>query len=206
MPAGTAYRLETLRLVLRCWQPADAGRLKEAVDSSLDHLRPWMPWAWHEPTALEAKVQFLRTVRGKFDLGQDFVYGVFDAGETRVLGGAGLHTRLGEGAREIGYWIRADQINQGLATELAGALTRVGFELEGLDRIEIHCDPANTRSAAVPRKLGYNLEATLRRRGRTVTGEPRDTMIWSLFAADYPRTPAAQCAVRAFDVVGQPLL
>lgn len=204
--AGPAYRVETPRLVLRCWQPADAPLLKDAVDSSLEHLRPWMPWARHEPQPLAARVQFLRHARGQFDLGHDFIYGVFDLAESLALGGSGLHTRVGEGAREIGYWIRASHINQGLATELAGALTRVAFEVDGVDRVEIHCDPANTRSAAVARKLGYTLEATLRRRARTPEGAPRDTMIWTLFAADFPGSPAARAEARAFDVLGQTLL
>ena len=49
------------RLVLRCWNPADAPLLKAAIDGSLEHLRPWMPWARHEPEALEAKVERLAT-------------------------------------------------------------------------------------------------------------------------------------------------
>ncbi len=160
--------------MVRCWQPADAGLLKEAVDASLDHLRPWMPWANHEPTGLDAKIATLRTFRGKFDLGQDFVYGIFNREETLVLGGTGLHTRPGRGAREIGYWIRADAINRGLATEVAAALTRVAFEIDHVRRVEIHCAPDNVRSAAVPAKLGYRHEATLRGtrppRGRDARG------------------------------------
>ena len=42
--------LETERLVLRCWRPSDAPLLRDAVDSSLDHLREWMPWAEDEPS------------------------------------------------------------------------------------------------------------------------------------------------------------
>ena len=92
---GPAYRIETDRLVLRCWSPADAELLKEAVDASLDHLRPWMPWANEEPTDLDSRVALLREFRAKFDLGQEFIYGIFDAGESRVLGGTGLHMRSG---------------------------------------------------------------------------------------------------------------
>jgi RimJ/RimL family protein N-acetyltransferase len=135
---------------MRCWEPADALLLKAAIDASLDHLRPWMPWAQHEPEELEAKIERLRRYRGNFDLGQDFVYGVFDRDETQVLGSSGLHTRVGKGAREIGYWIHADHVNQGLATETSAALTRVAFEVDVVGRVEIHCDPANERSAAVP--------------------------------------------------------
>jgi RimJ/RimL family protein N-acetyltransferase len=95
-----AYRLQTERMVIRCWQPVDAPLLKEAIDASLDHLRPWMPWAENEPEPLPAKVQRLRSFRGKFDLGQDFVYGIFNLDESRVLGGTGLHPRIGAKALE----------------------------------------------------------------------------------------------------------
>jgi len=203
---GPAYRIETDRLVVRCYQPGDAALLKTAIDASLDALRPWMPWALAEPEPLAAKVQRLREFRGRFDLGQDFTYGVFDRGETELVGSTGLHTRLGPGAREIGYWVHAAHTGQGLATEIAGALTRVGFEVERLHRIEIHCAPDNVRSMAVARKLGYIHEATLRKRVTGADGTLRDTMIWTLFGSDYPASPAAAMTVRAYDVLGQPLL
>lgn len=203
---GPAYRIETDRLVVRCYQPGDAALLKMAIDASLDALRPWMPWAHAEPEPLATKVERLREFRGRFDLGQDFTYGVFDRGETELVGGTGLHTRLGPGAREIGYWVHAAYTGQGLATEIAGALTRIGFEVERLHRIEIHCAPDNVRSMAVARKLGYVHEATLRERVPRPDGTLRDTMIWTLFGSDYPASPAAAMAVRAYDVIGQPLL
>ena len=207
-PAGPAYRIETERLVVRCFHPADAPLLKEAIDTSLDWLRPWMPWASAEPRPLAEKIGMLRQFRGAFDLGHDYPYGVFNPGETAVLGSTGLHTRVGPNAAEIGYWIHAAHAGQGLATEMAAALTRVGFEVARLHRIEIHCAPDNVRSSAVPRKLGYTHEATLKQRGMRPDGSKRDTMIWTLFADDYAASPAAVAAarIRAFDVTGQRLL
>ncbi|HEU4726947.1 MAG TPA: GNAT family protein [Kofleriaceae bacterium] len=206
MSGGPAYRIETERLVVRCYQPSDAPLLVDAITASLDSLRPWMPWARDEPTPVADKVNLLRRFRGMFDLGQDFTYGVFDPGETQVLGSTGLHTRLGPDAREIGYWVHAAHTGRGLATEIAAALTRVGFEVEKLQRIEIHCAPDNARSAAVARRLGYVHEATLRQRLPQADGGLRDTMIWSLFAADYASSPAAGARLRAFDALGQRLL
>src|SRR4051812_47187390 len=78
---GPAYRILTERMVLRCFEPRDAEALKAAVDSSIEHLVPWLPWARDEPQSLDAKVELLRTFRGKFDLGKDFVYGLFDRNE-----------------------------------------------------------------------------------------------------------------------------
>jgi RimJ/RimL family protein N-acetyltransferase len=201
---GPAYRIVTPRLVIRCWEPADAPLLKAAIDASIEHLLPWMPWAAAEPTDLDTKIALIRRFRGQFDLGQDFTYGIFDREEAQALGGTGLHTRLGSDAREIGYWVRADEINRGVATETAGALTRVAFEVDKLDRVEIHCDADNVRSASVPRKLGFTHEATLRR--RRVGGKVRDTMVWTLLADEYPSSGAATVSIEAFDAVGRRIL
>ena len=203
---GSAYRIETPRLVIRCYHPADAPLLSASVYESLDHLRPWMPWASHEPESLESRIQRLRRYRADFDSDRDYIYGIFDPQETTVLGGAGLHSRTDDEAREIGYWIHVDYLDRGLATESSAALVRVGFEVNGLSRIEIRCDPENVRSAAVPRKLGFIHEATLRRRAYTSDGRPRDTMIWSLFSDDYASSPAAHLDIAAFDVVGHRLI
>ena len=205
---GPAYRIHTERLILRCWDPADAPLLKAAIDASLDHLRPWIPWAQDEPQGLQAKIELLRRFRSDFDLDRDLVYGIFYRGESEVLGGAGLHARGGAGALEIGYWIHVAHVNQGLATETAAALTRVAFEVNGVDRVEIHCAPDNVRSAAVPSKLGFTHEATLRRRTQTAEGERRDSMIWTLFAQVYPESAAAAAAaeIEAFDALGHKIL
>ena len=67
-----------------------------------------MPWAYHEPQELDAKAELLRLFRGNFDLGQDFVYGIFSADESGSSAAAGCTPASGEGAFEIGYWVRAD--------------------------------------------------------------------------------------------------
>lgn len=201
-PAGRIpYRIEIVDgPVLRCWEPRDAALLKDAVDSSLDHLREWMPWAHDDPQSLDEKVELLRVFRGNFDLGKDFVYGIFSPDESEALGGAGLHTRVGDGAFEIGYWVRASRGGRGIATTVAAALTRAGIELGGADRIEIHVDPANERSRRIPRRLGYREEGTLRRRLPTADGTPRrDAIIFSLLAEELAGSPAAETQLRAFD-------
>jgi RimJ/RimL family protein N-acetyltransferase len=194
-----AYRIETDRLVVRCYSPEDAPKLKEAIDMSLDHLQPWMPWVKEEPEPLDAKVERLRRLRGDFDLGIDFVYGIFSADDSVLLGGTGLHPRVGPNALEIGYWVRADHIGKGIATEAVAAIVKVGFEVHKIGRLEIHCDPINVRSAAIPRKLGFTFDATLRRRAVRPDGTERDTMIWSLFSTDYTASAASSARVTAFD-------
>jgi len=202
--ATPAYRIETKRLVLRCWDPKDAILIQEAAAGSKEHLLPFMPWATDEPQTVEQKVELMRKFRGLFDRGEDYIYGIFDQNELRALGGTGLHTRLKDNALEIGYWLHKDFINQGLISESTAALTKVAFELYHVDRMEIHCSVENLASAAVPRKLGYVHEATRRRLGYA-NGKSSDSMIWTLFADEYPNTPSALAEIKAFDVIGNKL-
>jgi RimJ/RimL family protein N-acetyltransferase len=199
------YRIETERLVVRCWEPRDSPLLKEAVDASLDHLRAWMPWAAEEPQTPEEKVDLLRSFRSQFDAGENFVYGIFSADESEVLGGTGLMPRIGPGGLEIGYWVRTSAVRRGIATEASAVQTRVGFEICEADRIEIRIEPRNEASLGIPRKLGFVEEATLRRRLVGRKDEPlRDVTIFTLFREDFD--PAIAPDIRAFDVCGKQLL
>ena len=200
-----AYRITTPRLLIRCYNPTDAFMLADSVTESLDHLLPWMPWATAEPEPLSMKVERLRRMRSNFDLNIDYVYGIFDLEDTRLLGGTGLHTRLGPDALEIGYWIHKDFINQGYATEASAALTRVAFEVHNVQRVEIHCSVENAASASVPRKLGFTCEGTLRERS-FAHGHTSDQLVWSLFAQDYPQSPAQKQTCAAFDAANRSLL
>jgi RimJ/RimL family protein N-acetyltransferase len=199
------YRIETERLVIRCYEPRDAPLTKEAIDSSLEHLQPWMPWAEHEPQTLEEKTDLLRSFRSQFDAGENFVYGIFSTDETEQLGGTGLHPRIEPGGLEIGYWVRASAARRGFVTESTAALTRAGFEICEADRIEIRIEPGNEASFGVPRKLGFVEEATLKRRlpGKA-GGALRDVTIFTMFREDFD--PASAPVLRAFDVRGERLI
>jgi RimJ/RimL family protein N-acetyltransferase len=80
-----------------------------------------------------------------------------------VIGGFGLHRRIGPGGIEIGYWVHVDYAGQGYATTAAQALTQAGLALDDVTRVEIHTDEANVKSAAIPRRLGYRLDRVFER-------------------------------------------
>ena len=202
------YRIETERLVIRAYDPAtDAAGLKECVDSSIEHLLPWMPWAVHEPQTLEEKRELLTGFRANFDSGEDFPYGVYERDESRQLGGTGLHTRSGPDAFEIGYFIRVDAIGRGYATELSAVLTRVAFEHGGAQRVDIKVVPENARSIRVPEKLGYTLEGRLRRRQEPAgpDGLLRDVLLFTMLREELAGSPCVQYDYTAYDAHGERL-
>ena len=200
-----AYRIETERLVVRCYQPSDTQLLADSVMESVEHLKPWMPWAHDEPRPFEARLQGVKRFRGMFDLHENYVYGIFNPEETKLIGGTGLHPRLGDNELEIGYWIHKDYINKGLVTESTAALVKVAFEIIHVHRIEIHCDPGNQASASIPRKLGFTHEGTLRAK-TPFLDRWSDSMVWGLLDTEYPNSPSVNARIKAFDANGDPLL
>lgn len=143
------------RVTLRRWTPDDEATLGRIVAESLDHLRPWMPWARFEPLTPGARRLLIEGWEREWYAGGDVTFAVI--ADSEVVGSSGLHRRLGPDALEIGYWVHVDFIRRGYATELARMLTDAAFSVDGIERVEIHHNAANTRSAAVPRRLGYTL-------------------------------------------------
>ncbi|MAF64482.1 MAG: GNAT family N-acetyltransferase [Planctomycetes bacterium] len=201
-----AYRVETERLTLRCFEPTDAERLQVAVAQSREHLMPWMAWAADEPQDISQKVQLIRGFRGRFDLGKEFVFGIFERASDELVGCCGLHPRCGPGGLEMGYWVHVDRAGAGIGTEAAAALTRVAIELERAEFVEINCEPSNEPSAAIPRKLGFTCEGVGRARLRWPDGARKDKQTWSLLAEEYIESPCASAVLEAFDVVGGRLI
>jgi len=202
MELAKTYRIETERLVIRCYEPEDAPQLHEAITRSVPHLRPWLPWVQQEPKGPEARVSIIRLFRGQFDLGLDYAFGIFDKTGKDIIGSTGLHTRIGKNAREIGYWIDINHINKGYATEAVSALIKTAFSIEGISRIEIRCAPDNIRSQHVPEKLGFRLEGIVK---TTAAEGVRDTMIWSFVKKDYASSPIRHMPIDAFDLAGRPI-
>jgi RimJ/RimL family protein N-acetyltransferase len=188
-------------LVLRRVHADDAGAVAVAVAASLEHLRPWMPWA--TPEAADLRSQLVRAAEADemWESGTGFIYVMIarDAGppghdapemikdpDGEFVGTIGLHRRLADDAVEIGYWTVAARTRRGYATAAAGAMTQVALALPGARRVEIHCDEANTASAGVPRKLGYRLDR-VERHEKEAPGERGRRMIWVWDPAEGPR-------------------
>ena len=199
------YRIETDRLVIRCWSPEDAAAVHHAEATSREHLKPFMLWA-HTIESMDDTVAKLTRFRTWFDSSEDWLFGVFDPKTKEVVGGTGLHPRVGLGGVEIGYWVAGDRVRRGYATEVAGALTRVAFELGEVRFVEIRTVPENVASASVPKKLGYSHEATLRERLQMPDGSFGDALVFSIFAKEYEKSEAKKIALCAFDAAGRTLL
>jgi RimJ/RimL family protein N-acetyltransferase len=142
-------------VVIRRYVEDDIPEQVEVINANLEHLGPWMPWA-QEPVTADVQLTWFRESDQQWDQGTNFVYGVYDESGS-LVGGTGYHVRNGPGVLEIGYWLARAVEGKGLMTRVVDALTKAAASVEGVTRVEIHCDAKNVRSAAIPQRLGYVL-------------------------------------------------
>jgi RimJ/RimL family protein N-acetyltransferase len=174
---GPPERIDLGDLVVRRWQPGDLTARLEALTKSYSAIHPWMEWL-SEPATLEQQRAFGQFVAASWpDADGGFNYGIF-ADSGAVVGAIGLHDRVRRGVLEIGYWGHVEYAGQGFITRSASRLTEIALALPGIQRVEIHCDEANVRSAAVARRLGYRLDGVEPRPVRAPAESGRG-MVWA---------------------------
>jgi RimJ/RimL family protein N-acetyltransferase len=171
-----------MQVELRHWQVDDAPALARAVHESLDHLRPWMPWAADEPKPASLRAEQIREWERERLTGGDEVLGIFVDGQ--LAGGSGLHRRIGDDGLELGYWVHVGCTRRGVATEVVRQLCARAFADPAVDRVEIHHDRANAASGAVAAKSGFTLVEENERPRRAPNDEGVER-VWRLTRADY---------------------
>ncbi len=178
---GTApAEIYTDRLFLRSWRAADAARLLPILVANVDHLGSWIPAHVAAPAPIEDLELRLAGFAADFEARRSWRYAILSPDGQEVFGEVDLFPRSAEGRVgiraadrvEIGYWLRRDVTGKGLATEAARAMLDVSRNLPGIGLVEIHCNPRNTASAAVPRRLGFHLV--------TDSGPGVAGMVWGL--------------------------
>jgi RimJ/RimL family protein N-acetyltransferase len=170
----------TDRLLIRKPLPGDGKAVYEAIQASLNELKPWMPWAHMNQTEQDVEAN-IRDSFAKFITREDLRLHLLDKVTGEFIGSSGLHRINWDIPKfEIGYWIDTRHSGKGYITEAAEAITSFAFTELHAKRVEIRCDSTNTRSRAIPEKLGFTLEGILKNDSLTVgTKKPRDTCVFA---------------------------
>lgn len=192
MLATPADELRTGGVTLRRWRVADADVVYRAVHESIEHLAPWMPWAGAGYTEDDA-ARFVERSEAEWAAREAFNYAILLDGpvvgavvDSTVVGSCGIMMagRL-PGVLEVGYWLHHGYLGRGIATTAAAALTTEAFRV-GATHVLIGHDAANTRSGAVPRRLGFTEHARFALDPQT-SGDSGTTVSWRIDAATWER-------------------
>jgi ribosomal-protein-serine acetyltransferase len=167
------------RVLVRPYRLEDAEVMFEAVMESRDHLLPWLRWVVTYETLDDAR-DFVRRSAARWLTREGLVVALWDVASGRFVGGGHLGPDWSVPKFEIGYWVRASAQGRGYITEAVKLLTDYAIATYSAQRVMIRCDARNTRSAAVPERLGFTREARLRNDALAYDGALRDTLVFAV--------------------------
>lgn len=175
-------------LSLELLAPRHAHELYEAVDENRDHLRPWMAWVDSTKSVGDIRA-FISTTLDQVANNSGFQT-VIRSGE-KIVGVVGMH-RIDwrNKLTSLGYWLAKDAQGKGVMTQACEAYVAHSFVDLGLHRVEIRCATGNSKSRAIPERLGFVFEGTLRE-AEWVNGGFVSHAVYGLLSSEWTKASGA---------------
>ena len=171
---------QTERLLIRKPLPGDGKAVYQAMQASINELKPWMPWVHKNQTEEDTEV-IVREAHVKFLTREDLRFHLFHKKTREFIGSSGLHRINWDiPGFEIGYWIDTRHSGKGYITEAVEGITKFAFEILNARRVDIRCDSKNLKSRAIPEKLGFTLEGIFK--NATLSGDGNEVRDMCVFA------------------------
>jgi len=169
-------------IVLRQIQLKDANEMFRIVDASRSYLREWLPWVDSTKTP-EDSLAFIDQTLMAYENKKGLTAGIFYDGKL-----AGLisfnHLDWANRIGHIGYWLAPNYQGRGIMTSATRALTDYAFRTFELNRVEIRAAYENTKSRAIPERLGF-LEEGLIRQSEWLYDHYVDHVVYGMLASDW---------------------
>ncbi len=153
--------LMTNRLRLRQIQPGDA----EALFAIKSNPVVTHPYGRTPHASLDDTRAWMQRIHGNYERREGLVWAITFPGKDVVIGSVLLWNFDAEyQCGEIGYELDPAFWRQGIMAEAVPVILRYGFTALDLHRIEAVTSAENVPSGSLLRKLGFDLEGTLRQR------------------------------------------
>jgi ribosomal-protein-serine acetyltransferase len=166
---------------LRLLGRADAEELHELIEANRSYLSRWMPWAGRQ--SFEDTLGFISRTEEQLAANDGFQAAIVRGEEiVGVIGYIGVDWQ--NRSTHLGYWLGERHQGRGTMTAAVRTLTGHALSVWELNRVEIRVAPENRRSGAIPERLGFRREGTLRQ-AQLVDGRYLDLVVHSLLAEDW---------------------
>jgi len=157
----------------------DTDELHRTIEANSSHIGRWLPFAEQPYERTAAHVR--RSVRD-FEAGRGLSMVVLDQG--RLIGAVSLVDPSREhGFTGVGYWLAEEAQGRGIMSRAVAVTVERAFDLYGFARVEIRVAAGNDRSRAIPERLGFRREGSLRS-GHRIGGVAHDELVYGLLAGD----------------------
>lgn len=166
---------------LRLLEEADAPELHRAIEANRAYLAPWLPWAAGQ--TFDDTLNFIRGTRSQARENEGFQAAIVtEVGIAGVIGYVSVD--WGNRSTRVGYWLDEGQQGRGTMTAAVRLLVDHALTVWRLNRVEILVATGNRRSRAIPERLGFRKEGTLRQL-QLIDGRYLDCVSYSMLAADW---------------------
>lgn len=173
------------RTLLRFARDSDGKAFVAMLSRSREHLAPWMPRTARgsEPSFAN---RFQRMLRPQSDDGHRLRLLVCAKDDGRMVGVASLGGIAPWPSLDChaGYWLAEGETGKGLMRDAVAALIDHAFEERCLHRVAANILPANRRSIALVRALGFTREGVLRGLIE-IDGAWRDHECWATLSTEW---------------------
>lgn len=148
-------------LSLRLVEMRDAKRIFELTDQSREYLKEWLPWLDYT-LKVEDTEDFIKMGRTNFVESKSMNTVILYKEEIAGLAGFNEISNSNKTAK-IGYWLGQGYQGHGIMTRVAKTLTDYAIDTLKMNKVEIRVATENTKSRAIPERLGFTEEGTIRR-------------------------------------------
>ena len=163
---------------LRLLTEADANELHGLIEANRSYLATWLPWAAEQSFA--DTLEFIKGTQAQAESNDGFQVAI--AIDERIAGVVG-YTEVDwqERSTRIGYWLAAEQQGRGTMSAAVAVLTRHALSVWKLHSVTIRVATENTRSRAIPERLGYR-EELIQSEAHRVGDRDLDLVVYSMTA------------------------
>jgi len=167
-------RLETVKLSM-------APTIFSAIDKDREYLKKWLPFIGFSNQISDTE-KFLHSIINQPSNNRDEIYSIWHKEEFAGLIGF-KETDWVNRKTELGYWLVEKMQGKGIITLCVTKLIRFAFQKLKLNRLQIKVAVGNSKSAAIPKKLGFSFEG-IERAGERHSQEYLNLEIYSLLKTD----------------------
>lgn len=148
------------RTALSTLELRDAEKLFALTDAARNYLYEWLPWVGTTKTPEDTR-NFIQSALDQHAQNNGFNCCIrYDGKIVGVIGFS--HIDWSNRTTEIGYWLIQEYQGSGIMTKCSRTLVEFAFSELQLNRVEIHVAVGNTKSRAIPERLGFIQEGVLR--------------------------------------------
>ncbi len=138
----------------------DAASIFALIEKNRGHLREWLPWLDFS-TSLEDSEAFIeRSLQQATETSGQVMTIRYRNSTCGIIGFNSIDAL--HRICEIGYWVDADHQRLGIMTTSTKALIDFAFTSLGMNKVCIPVAEQNTRSRAIPERLGFKIEGVAR--------------------------------------------